>query len=153
MKTERFGFLFLLFGIFCGFLLGSALAPETGVWVRRGLSAGAIFFVALFWRRIESRSHALHVEQWENLRNMGKWNFILSRYVLIRGIVLFVIFVGPAVSELSFSVPFIVVLALGGTLLVPLLLYLGHQEWNDCEREMEIRSLRKTAEFISSKQN
>jgi hypothetical protein len=153
MKAERFEYLYLLFGILCGFLLGSSLDQETNVWVRRLLFTGAIFFVALLWRRMESRAHKHHLEQWEGLRIRGRWYFILSRYMLVRGIVLLVIFVGPALSWLKFSIALMATLAFVGILLVPLLLYLGHQEWNDCVRENEIRSLRQTAEFISSKQN
>jgi|GEM_PF-4795951 len=33
------------------------------------------------------------------------------------------------------------------------LLYFGHEEWKNCEQEIHIISLRKTAEFISSIQN
>jgi hypothetical protein len=153
MKTGKFEYLYLLFGILFGFLLGSSLDHETGVWVRRGLSAGAILFVAFFWRRTESRAHQSHLEQWDDLRVRGKWYFILSRYLLVRGIVLMVMFAGPYVSVLRFSVTVTFVLAFCGALLVPMLLYLGHQEWNDCARESEIQTLRKTAEFISSKQN
>jgi hypothetical protein len=153
MKTERFKYLHLLFGILFGFLLGSSLEHETGVWVRRALSAGAILFVALFWRRTESGAHTYHLEKWDELRVRGKWYFIASRYVLVRGMVLIVIFVGPWVTDLRFSGTVTFVLAFCGALLAPLLLYLGHQEWNDCARESEIQTLRKTAEFISSKQN
>jgi hypothetical protein len=153
MRTEKSDYLYLLFGIFCGFLLGSSVGQETGVWVRRFLSAGAVIFVALLWRWTESRAHTHHLEQWEELRIRGKWFFIISQYVLVRGIVLLVILAGPAAFELRFSNPIMVVAALSGALLVLMLMYLGHQEWNECEREFAIQSLRKAAEFIASKQN
>ena len=153
MKTGRFDYLYLMFGILCGFLLGTSLDRETGMWVGRVLSVGTLSFLALRGRRIEARAHTDHLEHWEELRTRGKWYFVLSRYVLFRGIVLLVMFVGLPVSGLTSSVNVTGIVALVGTLLVPMLLYIGHQEWNDCEREIEIRSLRQTAEFISSKQN
>ena len=111
-----------------------------------------ILFVAFFWRRIEAKAHRRHLDQWDDLRVRGKWFFVLSRYVLRRGSVLLVIFAGPAAFETTLSAT-IVFNLLFAALVVPLLAYLGNQEWNDCEREKEIQSLRSAAEFISSKQN
>ncbi len=153
MKSERFEYLYLLFGVLCGFLLASALGPETGVWIRRALSGAGVLFVAFFWRRIEAKAHRRYLEHWEEFRARGKWFFACTRYVLLRGAVLFVILGSPTAIELKFSGSLIFVNVLLGVVLVPLLLYLGIQEWNDCEREFEIRTIRNAAEFISLKQN
>jgi hypothetical protein len=149
MKSEKFNYLYFLFGVLCGFLLGSSLEPQTGVWVRRVLAGIALCLVALFWRRTEAKSHRYHLEQWEELRLRGRWFFVITRYLLLRGIVLIVIFGGSAIFETWYAAPLLFLVAI----LVPLLLYLGVQEWNDCEKEFEIQSLRQTAEFISLKQN
>ena len=60
---------------------------------------------------------------------------------------------GPWATDIRLSVTVNFVLAFCGALFVPMLLYLGHQEWDDCLRDTEFQTLRKTAEFISSKQN
>ncbi|HTY57356.1 MAG TPA: hypothetical protein VMF59_01005, partial [Bacteroidota bacterium] len=112
-----------------------------------------ILFIAFFWRRIESRAHRERLDQWEDLRLRGKWYFVISRYVVVRGFVLLVIFAGPAIFELKFSDPLIFVTAVTGAVLVPMFIYLGHQEWQECEREFEIRAIKNAAEFISLKQN
>lgn len=153
MRSERFDYLYLLFGMLCGFLLGSTLEQEWAVITRRMLFAGAILFIAFFWRRIESKAHNRHLEQWDEIEARGKWRFIVTRYVLARGAVFVVLLIGPALTTLQFSAPAISILTFAGSLLIAILLFLGHEEWKDCEVEMEILALRQTGEFIASKQN
>jgi hypothetical protein len=153
MKTERFEYLYLLFGLYCGFLLGSSLGVEAGVWFRRAVYSIGILFIGFFWRRIESRAHREHLDQWEELRARGKWFFVISRYVVVRGFVLLVIFGGPAVFEMRFSGTLLAVTAVTGAILVPMFVYLGQQEWHECQREFEIRAIKNAAEYISLKQN
>lgn len=153
MKTERFDYLYLLFGIYCGFLLGSFIDGEAAAWVGRILSTAAILFVASRMKWIEAKSHRRHIEQWQDLKAGGKWHFVFVRYVLIREVVILIIFVGPLESTLKLSLTFLGTAAFVGAVLAPVLVYLGHQEWNDCERESEIQTLRIAADFISSKQN
>jgi len=153
MKTGRSEYLSLLFGLYCGFLLGSSLGQEAGVWIRRAVYSVGVLFIAFFWRRIESRVHAEHLDQWEELRARGKRYFVISRYVVVRGFVLLVIFAGPAIFELRFSNPLLFVTAVTGAILVPMFVYLGHQEWQECEREFEIRTIKNAAEYIALKQN
>ena len=125
MKTERFEYLYLLFGFYCGFLLGSSLGQEAGVWVRRAVSSAGILFIAFLWRRTESRAHRQHLDQWEDLRVRGKWYFVVTRYVVFRGFVLLVIFAGPALFELRFSNPLLVCHRDRGAILVPMFVYIG----------------------------
>ncbi|HUI09332.1 MAG TPA: hypothetical protein VL221_03335 [Bacteroidota bacterium] len=153
MRSERFELLYLLFGILCGFLLGSAIDPETGVWIRRVLGAAGILIVGFFWRRVEARAHRSHIEQWDEIVERGKWRFVLTNYVLLRGFVLLVILGGPTAMEAKFYTTTIAVDAIAGVVVIPLLMYLGLIEWNECRREVEIRALRDAAEFITSKQN
>lgn len=153
MKTERFDYLYLLFGIYCGFLLGSFIDQDATVWVGRILSTAAILFIASRLKWIEGKSHRRHVEQWEYLRAGGKWHFVIVRYALIREVVILIIFVGPLESTLKLSLTYLSTAVFVGAVLAPVLVYLGHQEWIDCERESEIQTLRNAADFISSKQN
>ncbi|HTR98725.1 MAG TPA: hypothetical protein VML00_03180 [Bacteroidota bacterium] len=153
MKTERFEIFYLLFGLLCGFLLGSSIDTETGIWIRRALGAAGIFVVGFFWRRIEARAHRSHIEQWDEIAERGKWRFVIVNYVLIRGFVLLVILGGPAGFETRFSAVTLTVDAVAALLVIPLLVALGIWEWNECRRQIEISALRDAAEFITSKQN
>jgi len=153
MKTERFEIFYLLFGVLCGFLLGSSLDPDAGVWVRRTLGACGIFVVGFFWRRIEARAHRSHIEHWDEIAPRGKWRFVLTNYVLFRGFILLVVLGGPWASVTRFSTATLLVDAAAALLVIPLLMYLGLIEWNECRRDVEIRALRDAAEFITSKQN
>jgi hypothetical protein len=153
MKTERFGYLYMLFGLLCGFLLGSSLDQHSTMLFRRILSALAILFVAIFWGLIDAKAHTHHLEQWDTLRVSGKRYFILTRYVLLRGTILSTILIGPAITALKFSSSVIVILTLSGLPLIGILLYFGHQEWNECEQEIQIRDLKRTAELILSRKN
>jgi hypothetical protein len=153
MKIERFDYLYMLFGVLCGFLLGSSVGQESAGVVRRMLFASAIFFVAFYWRKIESKAHSQHLQQWDELEERGKWRFIVTRYLLARGAVLSVLLYGPALSTIRFSGVVLAILAFSGSLLIAILLWLGHEEWNDCDQEMQILALRQTGEFITSTQN
>ncbi len=153
MKPERFDYIYLLFGMLCGFLIGTSVGQESAIIARRMLFAAAIMFVALFWRRIESKAHKQHLLEWDDIEERGKWQFILVRYVLVRGIVFVVLLIGPALSTLKFTINTISILVFAGSLLISILLYLGHEEWSDCVQEMEILALRQTGEFIASNKN
>ena len=153
MKRERFDYFYLLFGAFCGLLIGTSLDAAWVLLLRRMLFALVILFIAIFWRRFEEKSHAYHIERWDALRARGKWNFVFTHYVVARGIVLIVFLLGPAVSSLHFIPQVIGILSLCGLLVVGTLIYFGVQEWEDCSQEMQVRLLRNTAEFISANLN
>jgi hypothetical protein len=153
MKTERFGYLYLLFGGLCGFLLGSTIGEESAIMVRRMLFAALILFIAFSWRGIEARAHQKHLEHWDDLELGGKWRFILAHYLMFRGFVFFLLLVAPAITSMHFSGAALGMLAFAGSLLVAILLYLGNEEWNECSQEMEILALRQTGEYITSQQN
>ena len=153
MKPERFDYIYLLFGMLCGFLIGTTLGQEWAIIVRRMLFVGAIMFIAFFWRRIESKAHNQHLAEWDEIEARGKWRFILMRYVVLRGIVLVVILIGPALSTLRFSITAVSILVFATSLLIAILLFLGHEEWYDCDQEMRILALRQTGEFIASNKN
>lgn len=153
MKTERFDYIYLLFGIFCGFLLGSSLDQESSVVIKKVVIAFAIIFVAIFYGKLEAKSHRHHLNTWEKIRSGRKWSFILTRYILLRGIILSVILIGPAISALRLSAVILWILIF---CLIPLfgyMMYKGHEEWNECEQAIHIASLRQVADSITSKNN
>jgi hypothetical protein len=153
MKKERFDYIYLLFGMLFGFLLGSSIGQESAIIARRMVFAAAIMFIAFSWRRIEWKAHNQHLEEWDEIEARGIWHFILVRYVLVRGVVLTVLLIGPALSTLQFSLTVVAFLAIAASLLIAILLFLGREEWRDCEQEMQILALRQTGEFIASNKN
>ena len=153
MKTERFSYLYLLFGVWCGFLVGSTVGQETALIVRRMLFALAILFIAFSWRWIERRAHQKHLESWEEIKAAGKWKFVLTQYLLFRGGVLFALVVLPALTTLQLHGTIIAIMALSAGLLGAILVFFGLEEWNECKQEEEILLLRQTGEFIVSQQN
>lgn len=146
MSNTRFPYLYFLFGAVCGFLLGSSLERESSVIVGKIIFATAVLLIAFFWRRVEATAHTRHVEAWHLLRLRGKWYFIITRYLLLRGSVLFVVLIGPMYMTLGLSTFHFDYLALVLMLFAFITLYLGQEEWSNCEREYEILIIRQAAE-------
>jgi hypothetical protein len=153
MKIERFNYLYFFPGVFFGFLIGSSVDQETSVVVKKYILALAIICIAFFWRRFESKAHRHHLATWEHIQQLGKWYFIITRYLLLRGIILSAILIGPAISTLQFSAVILKVLTLSLIPLVGLMLYYGLEEWNDCEQEAQILKLKQVSEMISATNN
>lgn len=153
MKSERFSYLYLLFGAWGGFLIGSTIGQEAALIARRMLIAVAILFIAFSWRRIEHRAHLKHLENWDEIKAAGKWKFVLTQYLLFRGGVLFALVVLPALTTLQFHGTVIAIMAVSAVLLAAILLFFGIEEWKECAQEEEILLLRQTGEFIVSQQN
>jgi len=146
MSNTRFPYFYFLFGALCGFLLGSSLKKESSVIVGKVLFAVAVLLIAFFWRRVEATAHTRHVEAWYLLRPRGKWYFIITRYLLLRGSVLLVVLIGPIYLTLGLSTFHFDYLVLVLMLFIFITLYLGHEEWSNCEREYEILVIRQAAE-------
>jgi len=153
MKTRVVNGLYILFGILCGLVAGSILDRGTDLFLTKALSVGALMFIGLRGRWIESRMHQKYVENWGEVRTRGKWWFVLARYAFPRWVVLLVIVVGLQWKFTAASMDILETLEFTGALLVPVLLYMGHLEWHESEREHEIRTIRDAAEYISLKQN
>jgi hypothetical protein len=146
MMTKSTAFSYFLFGLLCGFLLGVSLEKEASSIVGWTMSAGAMLFVAIFSRRLESLSHKRHLENWEIHRRRGQTWFILSRYICVRGLAIIILFVGPFVPALRYSTLVASVLLLTAIPLVVTLSYIGHEEWVMCEQDYEVILLKQAAE-------
>ena len=144
--SKPLSLLYFFSGLLCGVLVGASLGERWSGVFTKFISAGAIIVIAFFWHRIESVVHKRYLETWSIRRSRGKWHFILTEYVLIRGIILLVLTAGPMlptliITELTASILLatIVVLAL-------LLIYLGYEAWTQCEQDYDIQVLRQAAE-------
>ena len=153
MKIERFNYFYFFLGVLFGFLIGSSVDQETSVVVKKYILALAIICIALFWRRFESKAHRHHLATWEHIQQRGKWYFIITRYLLLRGIILSAILIGPVISTLQFSAAILKILTVGLIPLIGLMFYYGFEEWNDCEQEVQIIKLKQVSELISSTNN
>lgn len=104
-----------------------------------------ILIPALGW--IETRNHERRVANWEQIREKGKLIFILTRFVILRGaiigtiLVLFLRSKAPLSSIFEITVPLV---ALGFA-------FVGYQEWQNCELEYGILSLKSAAERIETR--
>lgn len=105
-----------------------------------------VAFCLLQW--VEEWTHAERLARWEIIRRRGKWFFIVSRYVLLRGLVLIIMYATPA----YFS-PGLHAVALVSLIVLIVTPILGHQEWTDCENQYRIDALRKSAVVLRAIQN
>lgn len=133
--------------------MGSSVYQETSVAVRKYILALGIIFIAFFWRRFKSKAHRHHLTIWEHIRQQGKWYFIITRYLLLRGIILSVILIGPAISSLQFSAVILKIIIVSLIPLFGIIFYYGFEEWNDCEQEVQIIKLKQVSEVISTTNN
>ncbi len=143
-------------GLLCGLLIGMAIDRGWSPIISKMLWVGSIVVISLFWQRVEAAAHIRHMYTWAIRRVRGKWRFIITRYILLRGSILFVITMGP--SYVNASLPFLFSWVTFGVVAAFVLLfaYLGYEEWSSCEEDFEIQALRLAAEqtrFSMSIQN
>lgn len=146
MKNGKFRVFYYVLGVLCGYLLCLSLEKDLSVVVGKVIFAVAILITVIYWRKLESAAHASHVDSWPSIRKRSKWIFIITRYVLLRGGIFAAVFVGPAWPTLGQSIGnggYLVMIIL---LMTFIMIYLGRQEWDYCQRDYEAWSLRQQAE-------
>jgi hypothetical protein len=146
MNNKTYILICIFFGFFCGFLLGESLERGLSITIGRILYAGSILIVGLFWRSIDARSHQRHLEVWLELQKRGKWYFILTRYILLRGGLLLALFGVPLYFNANFTSVVYRTIALIFGVLVVMMILLGHLEWLYCEQDSNILAFRRAAE-------
>lgn len=146
MSSKPTPYLYFLFGVLCGLILGTSLEREWPAVFTKLVFLSSVLILAISWRRLEADAHKRHVESWLQLRSKGKWFFIITRYVLLRGSVLLIVFIGPIYSTIASTRSATVVFIFLAVLLAFILSYLGHEEWTRCEQELEIDILKRAAE-------
>lgn len=152
-SSKSLSLLYFFFGLLCGLFIGVLLDKGWSDVVTKCISSGAIIVIALFWHRIESVAHKRYLETWSIRRSRGKWHFILTEYVLIRGSILFVVTAGPLLPMLRFTETTAVILFASIVTLALLLIYLGYEAWTRCDQDYEIQVLRRAAEQLRTERN
>ena len=146
MKSRVVRYAYYFFGLVCGYFLGTSLGKEGSRLTSKLVPALAIFFIAFFWRRIEAAARRDYLDAWERLRVHGKWYFVITRYVLLRGFVLSVVLLGPFYASMEFSKTTLVVLASTAAILALMLGFLGLEEWTRCSQDFEVLVFKHAAE-------
>jgi hypothetical protein len=152
-KTISLRPILILLGIVFGFIIATTLGNEYSLLVLRWSIVVSAITMAKYGMRIESALHEMCVSNWNHLRSLNKWNFVIIRYALIRALVLFSIFVLPIVLKGRVSLLVLMVSTSAFLLLCVILSYFGLNEWKDCEREYAIRQLKVKGEQLRAVQN
>jgi hypothetical protein len=152
-KTISLMPILLLLGIVLGFIFAIALGNEYSLSVLRWFIFVSIISMAKYGKRIESTLHKINLSNWNHLRSLNKWNFVITRYALLRATVLFLLFVLPILFKSRVSLLVIIVSTAAFILLGAILSYFGVMEWNECEREYAIQQLRVKGEQLRAVQN
>jgi len=153
MKIKSLYPFYLLFGIVCGFLLGTSLDEEISSLLTKLITAVSLVILLLFGKQIELALHTEDIHHWPELQTKGKWYFVITRYILFRGIILFTLFILPAFSTVQYSIAILVASLLGLFLLATILAYFGVGEWTNSEQEYTIFLLKNAGEQTRIAQN
>jgi hypothetical protein len=111
------------------------------------LIIGYLIALAL-WRWIEVRLHTHHTERWEYIRQQGKFGFVTIRYLILRGAILSLLFLGPMFPRFDIRIAAVVALII----IVGMTLQ-GNQEWSNCESQFHASQLRAAAANLKASQN
>ncbi len=137
---------YFLAGLLVGLLIGLSINRGWSDIATKFISAGLIIVFAFFWRQIESFAHRRYMETWSVRRTLGKWCFITTQYVLLRGTVLLLAVAAPMLPSLIVTTFTLMIILACVITLALLLMYLGHESWTECEQEYAVQLLRQTAE-------
>ena len=152
-NTKSLSYFYVSFGFACGFLLCATLTKEVATVASRLLLALMVLALIVFGRKLEATVHDIHVQNWSLIRARGKWHFIITRYILMRALVLFTLFIAPLLKEVNVS-SVILSMAMGMVVLLASILgYFGLDEWNNCERDFAIQLLKNAGEQVRIAQN
>jgi hypothetical protein len=116
----------LLYGFGLGALLDQASLVNTTTFSL--LIAFLVLVPALGW--LESYNHGRRVENWPKIQRQGKFMFVLTRYVLLRGGICAAILMYTLRDRIG-TVPIHEVAIL---ILMVAVGLIGFQEWTNCER-------------------
>jgi hypothetical protein len=153
MKIRSLSPFYLFFGLACGVLLGTFLGHEASVTISKIVFFLSIIVIAIFGKQIDAALHNFDLQDWHILRNRSKWYFVLTRFILLRGIVLFTLFALPMVSGVTFSTTVFIALAISFIVIVAIVTYFGLDEWKNCEQDYTIRLLKNAGEQARIVQN
>jgi hypothetical protein len=137
----RTAYAYFAVGLIYGFGLG-VLLDESNLVNLTSLSlliGSLILIPALGW--LETRTHRRRIAAWGRIRETGKFAFIGTWYVLLRG----GIFSGVLMLSLRGTGPSWPIYEVGVPVVLLALFIVGSEEWKDCEREYRIKLRRVSA--------
>ena len=135
-------------GLVFGFILCFLMQREGPITFTRLLPVVGYLVALMFWRWIEGRMHTHQTQGWQYIRRQGKFEFVMIRYVVLRGAILSLIFISPMFSTIEFRTAFFF-----GVLVITVTTVLGYQEWSDCENQYQASLLRDAATSLKVIQN
>ncbi len=94
-------------------------------------------------------AHKRRMSNWNNIRSSGKTRFILYDYVLVRGGIVFVLFI--LFLSLKVSIGLLIVCSI--LPLFGVIAFAGNEEWKQCEEQYTIATLRSVANKFKVLQN
>lgn len=156
MKNAKFTSiapLLLFLGFVIGFLLATVIPKEVSFIGAKLIVLVSIIGISFFGKSIDTILHNHSMEYWTTFSSKGKWYFIATRYIVLRGIVLFLLFVFPLLVSVRLSVIVLFAAVCGYIFFAVFLSYFGIEEWKRCEHENVIRSLKETGERLRAVQN
>jgi len=141
----------LAFGyVLIGFIAGLAFGVGTGVDSTVTLQRFAYFVGALIvigiWQWFENTSHNRHLAKWEKYVRRGKWNFIVTRYLVPRGIMVLLFIFLPFIGKVNLTTDSLLVLCVTAIIGLSAMAFLGYQEWSNCQQDFEIQSLKQATQ-------
>jgi len=152
-KIKSLSPFYLIFGIVCGFLLGTSLDKNISDVIAKLIILLSLGILVVFGKKIELAFHNEDIQHWSILRTKSKWYFIVTRYVFFRGIILFTLFILPGLLTVKYS-NIILIASISGFLLIAIFLtYFGFEEWKNSEQEYTINLLKNAGEQVRIAQN
>lgn len=137
---------YVIFGFIAGIAFGVGTGTDPTVPLERlGYFVGALILIG-FWQWFEGKSHKLHLATWEKITSRGKLNFIVTRYLFARGIMVVLFIFLPFIGKFSMTTDSLLVLCVTAVIGLSAITFLGYQEWTYCEQEFEIQSIREAAQ-------
>ena len=152
-RIKFLSYFYLLFGFVCGFLFSTSLTKDISTIVAKFITLISLVILVVYGKQIELAFHNIDIQNWSILRTHSKIYFIVTRYVLFRGIVLFILFVFPALTTVELSKVIFIAAVSGFLLLASILIYFGREEWKNCEQEYTIQVLKNAGEQARIIQN
>lgn len=146
--NQRNSYTYFGAGLVFGFTLCLLMQREGPITFTRLLPVVGYLVALFFWRWIEGRIHTHQTQRWQYIRRQGKFEFVMIRYVVLRGAILSLIFIGPMFSTIDFRTAFFF-----GVLVITVTTLLGYQEWSDCENQHQASLLRDAATILKAIQN
>jgi SNF family Na+-dependent transporter len=99
MTNRPPAYVIFLFGLLCGLLIGVALDKTWSEAVTKFVYSSAIVILASFGQHLESAAQRRYLAEWSTMRARGKWYFIATRYIVLRGLLALLLIGAPSIPR------------------------------------------------------